>query len=169
MKPTYERVSRRGILPLSLTFDHVGPMAQTVRDTALVFNVMTGLDGYVPPGAVDIRGLRIGLAQNFYFGRVDLEVAGAVRNAVQTAAALGARIVETPVPDIAALNVVGRVLQLAEATAVFRKYHLTRRADFGDDVLALLDQGRLISGADYVDAQRLRRIFVDEFRKVSKK
>ena len=166
LKPTYERVSRRGVLPLSLTFDHVGPMTRTVRDAAVAFQAMVeNPSAYVPPAQVNIRGMRIGLPENFYFERLDLEVAGAVRTAVQTAAALGARIVDVRVPDIAALNVVGRMLQLPEATAVFRRY-LDRRSDFGADVLALLDQGRLISGTDYLDAQRLRRIFVAEFAKL---
>jgi aspartyl-tRNA(Asn)/glutamyl-tRNA(Gln) amidotransferase subunit A len=166
LKPTWERVSRRGVLPLSLTFDHVGPLTRTVRDTTVFFHAIAEApSGYVPPAQVDIRGLRIGLPENFYFDRLDLEVAGAVRNAVQTAAALGARIVNVRVPDIAALNVIGRVLQLAEAVSIFRPY-LDRRSDFGADVLALLDQGRLISAADYLDAQRLRRIFIRDFAKV---
>ncbi len=166
LKPTYERVSRHGVLPLSLTFDHVGPLARTVRDAAVSFHAMVeNPSGYVPPPNVDIRGVRIGLPVNFYFDRIDIEVAGAVRTAIQTAAALGARIVEVRVPDMDALNVVGRVLQLAEAVAILRP-HLDRRADFGADVLALLDQGRLIAASDYLDAQRLRRIFAGEFARL---
>jgi aspartyl-tRNA(Asn)/glutamyl-tRNA(Gln) amidotransferase subunit A len=109
--------------------------------------------------------LRIGLPQNFYFDRLDVEVGVAVRGAVQTAAALGARIVDLRVPDIDALNTVARVLLLVEAVSNLGPY-LARRADFGADVLALLDQGRLISGADYADAQRLRRMFIGEFSKL---
>jgi aspartyl-tRNA(Asn)/glutamyl-tRNA(Gln) amidotransferase subunit A len=214
LKPTYERVSRRGVIPLGLTLDHIGPMARTVRDVAVSFNAMLrapsrhgdlptpsrhgdlptpsrhgdlptpsrhgdlptpsrqGGDqtsapqtGYVPPAHVDIRGLRIGLPENFYFDRLDLDVAGAVRHAVQTAAALGARIVDVRVPDMDALNTVGRVLLLVEAVANLRPY-LNQRDKFGPDVLALLDQGRLLSGADYVDAQRLRRMMVAEFSKL---
>src|SRR5579872_2133942 len=166
LKPTYERVSRRGVLPLGLTLDHVGPITRTVRDAAVAFNAMAIQPSRcVPPAGVDIRGLRIGLPQNYYFDRLDLEVAGAVRGAVQTAAALGARIVEIRVPDIEGLNTVARVLLLVEAVSNLRPY-LDRRGDFGADVLALLDQGRLISAADYADAQRLRRIFVREFSKL---
>ncbi len=169
LKPTYERVSRSGVIPLGMTLDHIGPMARTVRDVAVSFHAMldTGSDqtGYVPPAHVDVRGLRIGLPENFYFDRLDLDVAAAVRNAVQTAAALGARIVDVRVPDIDALNTVGRVLLLVEAVSNLRP-HLHRRQDFGADVLALLDQGRLLSGADYVDAQRLRRMLVVEFSKL---
>jgi aspartyl-tRNA(Asn)/glutamyl-tRNA(Gln) amidotransferase subunit A len=154
------------VLPLGLTLDHIGPIARTVRDVAVSFNAMAEHpSGYVPPAIVGISGLRIGLPGNYYFDRLDLEVAGAVRTAVQTAAALGARIVDVRVPDIDALNTVGRVLLLAEAVANLRP-HLDRRGDFGADVLALLDQGRMVSAADYLDAQRLRRILIHEFSKL---
>jgi aspartyl-tRNA(Asn)/glutamyl-tRNA(Gln) amidotransferase subunit A len=166
LKPTYGRVSTKGVIPLGITLDHIGPMTRYVRDAAAAFNAMLDQPGgYVPPAVVDIRGLRIGLPENFYFDRLDLDVAGAVRNAVQTLAALGARIVDVRVPDIDALNTVGRIVLLVEAVANLRA-HLHRRADFGADVLALLDQGRLLSGADYVDAQRLRKILVGEFSKL---
>ena len=166
LKPTYERVSRRGVIPLGLTLDHVGPITRTVRDAAAAFQAMAAKpSGFVPAATVDIRGLRIGLPQNYYFDRLDLEVAGAVRGAVQTAAALGAKIVDVRVPDIEGLNTVARVLLLVEAVSNLGP-HLGRRADFGADVLALLDQGRCISGADYADAQRLRRMFIREFSKL---
>ena len=163
LKPAYERVSRRGVIPLGLTLDHIGPMTRTVRDSAVSFHAMAdNPSGYVPPAQVDIRGLRIGLPENYYFDRLDVEVAAAVRTAVQSAAAMGARILDIRVPDIDAINTVGRILLLVEAVSNLRPY-LARRADFGPDVLTLLDQGRLISGADYTDAQRLRRIYIREF------
>jgi aspartyl-tRNA(Asn)/glutamyl-tRNA(Gln) amidotransferase subunit A len=168
LKPTYERVSRAGVMPLSFTLDHVGPMARTVRDVAVAFHAMAENPGplvSLPGAGGDLRGVRIGLPENFFFDRLDLEVAGSVRRAVQTAAALGARVVEVRVPDMEALNVVARVIQLGEAASVFLPY-LDRREDFGADVLALLTQGRFISATDYVDAQRLRKILVTEFRKL---
>jgi aspartyl-tRNA(Asn)/glutamyl-tRNA(Gln) amidotransferase subunit A len=166
LKPTYEAVSRKGVLPLGLTLDHIGPIASTVRDVAVSYNAMAVKpSGYVPPAQVDIRGLRIGLPQNFFFDRLDLDLAAAVRKAVQSAAALGARIVEVRLPDMDAINVVARTILLVEASAVHLP-NLHRRAEYGADVLALLDQGRLISGTDYVDAQRLRRIQIREFSKL---
>jgi aspartyl-tRNA(Asn)/glutamyl-tRNA(Gln) amidotransferase subunit A len=166
LKPTYERVSRRGVLPLGLTLDHIGPMARTVRDCAAAFQAMAVKpSSYVPGAHVEIKGLRVGLPENYYLERLDPEVSEAVRGAVQTAAALGARIVDVRVPDIDAINVVGRVLLLVEAVSTLGPY-LGRRADFGADVLALLDQGRLISGAEYADAQRLRRMQIAEFSKL---
>jgi aspartyl-tRNA(Asn)/glutamyl-tRNA(Gln) amidotransferase subunit A len=141
-------------------------MTRTVRDAAVAFQAMAEEpSGYVPGENVEIRGLRIGLPQNYYFEKLDLEVAGAVRTAVQTAAALGARLVDVRVPDIDAINMVGRILLLVEAVSNLGP-HLGRRGDFGADVLTLLDQGRLISGRDYADAQRLRRIQIREFSKL---
>lgn len=167
LKPTFGLISKRGVMPLGWTMDHMGPITRTVRDAAVSFHAMAGLpSGYVPPKNVDIRGLRIGLPVNYYFEKLDLEVAESVRTAVQTAAALGARIVDVRVPDVDALNVVGRMLLLAEATSVHRENLLHRRADIGADVVTLLDQGRLIRGSDYVDAQRLRRIYIREFSKL---
>src|SRR5487761_2601114 len=166
LKPAFGLISKRGVMPLGWTMDHMGPITKTVRDTAVSFHAMAGMTGgYVPPPHADIRGLRIGLPLNYYFDHVDMEVAQSVRTAVQTAAALGARIVDIKVPDIDGLNVVGRVLLLAEASSVNRP-NLHRRDEFGADVLTLLDQGRLIRGADYVDAQRLRRIYIRDFSKL---
>jgi aspartyl-tRNA(Asn)/glutamyl-tRNA(Gln) amidotransferase subunit A len=166
LKPTYERVSRRGVLPLGLTLDHIGPMTRTVRDCAIAFQAMaTKPSGYVPGPHADIKGLRVGLPENYYLERLDPELAEAVRRGVQTAAALGALIVELRVPDIDEINVVGRVLLLVEAVSNLGP-HLERRSDFGADVLALLDQGRMVSGAEYADAQRLRRMQIREFSKL---
>ena len=110
LKPTYECVSRRGVLPLGLTLDHIGPMARTVRDCNAAFQAMASKPSQYDPGMhVEIKGLRVGLPENYYLERLDPEVAEAVRRAMQTAAALGARIVEVRVPDIEAINVVGRV------------------------------------------------------------
>ncbi|MBZ5604076.1 MAG: amidase [Acidobacteriia bacterium] len=166
LKPTYERVSRRGVIPLGLTLDHVGPIARSVRDAAVTFQAMAlKPSGYVPPANAALRGIRIGLPQNYYFDRLDLEVAGAVRAAVQTAAAIGGKIIDVRVPDIDGLNTVARMVLLVEAVSNLGPY-LSRRGDFGSDVLALLDQGRLISAADYADAQRLRRMFIGEFARL---
>jgi len=166
LKPTFGLISKRGVMPLGWTMDHMGPLAKTVRDTAVSFHAMAGAkSGYVPPPQVDIKGLRIGLPQNYYLERIDVEVGLAVRKAIQTAAALGAQIVDVTIPDIDALNVIGRVLLLVEASSVHRG-NLHRRDAFGPDVMTLLDQGRLIRAADYVDAQRLRRIYQRDFSKL---
>ena len=174
LKPTYGRVSRYGAMPLAFSLDHMGPLTRSVRDAGAVLNVIAGYDprdetssrrpveNYVPDVEPPMRGLRIGLPENFFFARLDPDVDAAVRAAFQKAAAQGAEIVPLHVPDMAAINTVARVILLAEATAVLEP-HLERRDAIGPDVLALLDQGRLVPATDYINAQRLRRAMQLEF------
>jgi aspartyl-tRNA(Asn)/glutamyl-tRNA(Gln) amidotransferase subunit A len=177
LKPTYGRVSRYGVLPLGYSLDHVGPLTRSVRDAAIVLNAIAGHDrrdetssrrpvvDYVPDDGCSIRGLRVGLPQNFYFERLDGDVESSVRGAVARAESLGAVVKPIQVPDIAALNAVARLILLAEASAVMEPCTEPRQS-FGPDVLALLDQGRLLPATDYVNAQRLRRKMRREFEKL---
>jgi aspartyl-tRNA(Asn)/glutamyl-tRNA(Gln) amidotransferase subunit A len=175
LKPTFGRVSKRGVMPLGYTLDHMGPLAATVRDCGLVLEAIAGYDRrdpscarepvqkYTPGEGCSISGLRVGMPENFFLERLDPEVDVAVRAAFFRAESLGAKIVPVRVPDIAALNAVGRVILLAEASAVLERYVTTRRGDIGPDVLSLIDQGRLIPATDYIQAQRLRTGMRREF------
>ncbi len=176
LKPTYGLVSTYGIQPLGLTLDHAGPMAQTVADVALMLDAVAGFDARDPasvnrprtshaPRQLDFRVLRIGMPRNFYFDVIAPETQAAILDAAQRMASLGAKIVSVGLPDMEALNTVARTILLAEATAVYRR-RMARRDLFGDDVFALLEQGLLITGPDYVDAQRLRLPLCREFRAV---
>jgi len=173
LKPTYERVSRKGIMPLGLTFDHAGLLARTVRDVALGFNLVAKhSSGYVPAAHADhhgmsLGGMRIGVPENFFVERIAPEVMLSFRAAVQTAAALGAHVTEIRLPDAEALNVVGRLAQLAEVSSLLARY-LDRRAEIGPDVLVLLEQGRLIPATDYLNAQRVRTVLARAFSKIWK-
>jgi aspartyl-tRNA(Asn)/glutamyl-tRNA(Gln) amidotransferase subunit A len=177
LKPTFGRVSRYGAMPLGFSLDHVGPLTRTVRDAALALQAIAGHDprdpsssrapvpDYMPPEHIQLSGVRIGLPENFYFDRVDPEVRDAVQRAARVAAEAGAEIVPLRVPDIEALNTVGRVILLSEASALYERY-MDQRDLFGADVLALLDQGRLLKATDYVNAQRVRRSLAREFSAV---
>jgi aspartyl-tRNA(Asn)/glutamyl-tRNA(Gln) amidotransferase subunit A len=174
LKPTYGRVSRYGAMPLAYSLDHMGPLARSVRDAAMVLNGIAGYDrrdptssrhpvvDYIPEDGCSIRGLRVGFPGNFYFEHLDEGVERWVRGVLARAQSLGAVVKAVRVPDIAALNTAGRVIQLAEASAVAEP-HLEHREKFGPDVLALLDQGRLVPATDYINAQRLRRKLSGEF------
>ena len=176
LKPTYGRVSRYGALPLAWSLDHMGPLTRSVRDAAVALNAIAGYDrrdpagsrhpvvDYVPDAGCSVRGIRIGFAASF-FESVSGDVEMSVRGAMAHAASLGAEVKPVKLPDLAALNTVGRVILMAEASAVMEPYR-DRRADFGADVLALLDQGRCIPATDYINAQRLRRALRREFAKV---
>ncbi len=177
LKPTSGRVSRYGVMPLDFSLDHMGPMTRTVRDAALMLNAIAGPDArddtcsprpiedYSPPGSIFLKGKRIGWPENFYFEVVEDSVRKACESAAERAKDLGAEIVPVRVPDILAMNTVARIILMSEASATFDSF-MARRDDFGADVLALLDQGRLLSATDYINAQRLRRGMQREFSKL---
>ncbi len=179
LKPTYGRVSRFGVLPLGFSLDHAGPLTRSVRDAALTLNVIAGHDprdpgssrrpvvDFLPDEDCSIRGLRIGFPERFFFEHLHEDVESAVRGALARAGSLGAVIKPVQLPDMAALNAIARIVLLSEASAVFEP-HMENRAQFGSDVLALLDQGRLVPATDYVNAQRLRRKMRREFDQVWK-
>jgi aspartyl-tRNA(Asn)/glutamyl-tRNA(Gln) amidotransferase subunit A len=176
LKPTYGRVSRYGVMPLAWSLDHVGPLTRSVRDAAVTLNAIAGYDrrdptcsrhpviDYVPDEGCSVRGIRIGFAPAF-FERLHGDVELCIRGAMARAASLGAEVKPVALPDLAALNAVGRVILMAEASAVMEPYR-ERRESFSPDVLALLDQGKVISAIDYINAQRLRGALRREFRKV---
>jgi aspartyl-tRNA(Asn)/glutamyl-tRNA(Gln) amidotransferase subunit A len=179
LKPTYGRVSRYGVLPLGYSLDHMGPLTRSVRDAAIFLNAIAGRDkrdetssrrpvtDFVPEEGCSLRGMRIGFPENFYFERIDADVESSVRGAIARAASMGAELKPVWVPDIAALNAVGQVTLLSEASAILEP-HLESRNHFGADVLSRLDQGRLIPATDYINAQRMRRRLRAEFEKLWK-
>ncbi|MSV34248.1 MAG: amidase [Bryobacterales bacterium] len=166
LKPTFGLVSVKGVLPLGFSQDHVGPITRTVRDAALAFQAMVEEpSGYIPGDAPDPGGLRIGYPTNFFRDRVDPQVESAVQSAILTMAGRKARVIEIAVPDMEALRAAAATCLLVEAAAALRPY-FERRADFGADVLALLDQGQVIPGIDYIEAQRTRRRIGRQFAKL---
>jgi aspartyl-tRNA(Asn)/glutamyl-tRNA(Gln) amidotransferase subunit A len=177
LKPTFGRVSKFGCMPLGLSLDHMGPLTMTVRDAAITLNAIAGHDprdpntsarpveDYLPRESPSLAGVRIGWPMNFYLDALDSEVRIAVGRARSIAESLGATMVNVRVPDIAALNTLSRVILMSEASAVLERY-MGDRSKFGSDVLALLDQGRLLPATDYVNAQRARRVMQQEFQQL---
>jgi aspartyl-tRNA(Asn)/glutamyl-tRNA(Gln) amidotransferase subunit A len=119
----------------------------------------------VPAHDCSIGGVRLGVPTAYFFDRLDGDIEQAVRGSIARAESLGASVIPVPLPDMNTLNVIGQILLLSEAAAVYEK-HLQNRDGFGSDVLALLDQGRLIPATDYINAQRLRRKAQIEFHKI---
>ena len=115
LKPTYGRVSRYGVLTFADSLDHVGPMARSVEDVAIMFDAMTGHDpndptslDVPPPNAArevgrDIRGMRIGIDRKYAMEGVDRGDAAALDGALEALAGLGAQIVDVRVPDLSSL------------------------------------------------------------------
>jgi aspartyl-tRNA(Asn)/glutamyl-tRNA(Gln) amidotransferase subunit A len=178
-KPTYGRVSRYGVFPLSFSLDHIGPLGSRVEDCAFAMAEIAGHDPHdsasspvpVPdfyqPAPKRLDGLRFGIPKNFYFDRVDREVGQAIQSAVLQVRRLGAEAIEIDLPDIAELNSTARFIQWGESASVFEPFR--DPGLFGTDVWALIEEGRLVSAADYVTAQRLRSLFRRQFDEIWQK
>lgn len=171
MKPTYGRVSRRGVFPLAFTLDHVGPMTRTVADNALLLGVIAGHDP-LDPGSVarkaenfgrglrkGLKGLRIGYVRHFH--ETDLpahpEMAAALDAAAKLMAKEGAKIVDVTLPPLGEFSSVNRAILTAEAAAIHEPWLRERPADYANVTRRRLLPGMFMSAADYVQAQRRRR------------
>jgi aspartyl-tRNA(Asn)/glutamyl-tRNA(Gln) amidotransferase subunit A len=174
LKPTYGRVSRHGVFPLSWSLDHVGPMTRTVMDAALMLQAIAGHDSQdattrtavVPDFAAaltgNIQGVRLGIPQEFFFEQLDAEVGNAVRAAIQSLERAGARIEEVSLPLSKFAGAAGRIISLTESAEVHAKFLQTRLSDYSPDVRAGFLAGQLILGRHYVRAQRVRGLIRQE-------
>jgi aspartyl-tRNA(Asn)/glutamyl-tRNA(Gln) amidotransferase subunit A len=168
IKPTYGRVSRHGITPLSWSLDHAGPMAKTVEDTALLLHAMAGYDASDPGSArrpvpdygaalsEDVRGLRLGIPREYFYDALDPEVESAVRQAIAMVKRLGATIHEVSWPSLRYATLAALILVLAEASAFHAAWIRTRAHDYHPDIALRLKWGLLLPASAYLKAQRLR-------------
>jgi aspartyl-tRNA(Asn)/glutamyl-tRNA(Gln) amidotransferase subunit A len=170
LKPTYGRVSRHGVLPLSWSLDHVGPMTRTARDAALVLRAIAGHDrrdattrtapvpDYAAAVTGEIEGVRLGVPREFFFEDLDRDVETAVRQALRALEGLGARIEEVSMPLVKYAPSAGRIIALTEAAAVHEPHLRQRAADYAPDVRAASLLGQFVLGKHYVKAQRVRSL-----------
>jgi len=168
LKPTYGMVGRGGIVPLSWSHDHAGPIARTVADCALLLAAVAGPDERDPascgapapapsPGRwQDATGLRIGVPVNFFFEGADPEIETAVREAIGTLVSLGAKAVEVTVPQMELTLPVVLMSSLVEGAAYHRHSLMDGGELLGAEVRMLLKAGALLFGTEYTDARRVR-------------
>ena len=175
LKPTYGRISRYGVYPLSWSLDHPGPMAKTAADIALAMNVLAGHDhrdpgtsqapvpDYVRALRGDLEGLRVGVPRGFYFDRLAPEVRVNVKKAIHDLEQLGASVQSISIPHLKEAAIATSVIIFAEMAAALEKWNVTRSADLGADVRARLTQGAAIPTTLYLKAQRFRRMIQEDF------
>jgi aspartyl-tRNA(Asn)/glutamyl-tRNA(Gln) amidotransferase subunit A len=170
IKPTYGRVSRTGALTLSWSLDHVGPLARTVDDAALLLSALAGPDPRDPttlgrpPLPVpllraddEVGSLRVGVLRAAPFAPLEPDVESALDDAVAALGAEGVQIEETALPELERSLPAEFAIVAAEA-ASYHETRLARAGDLiGDDVRGLLETGLLLPASLYLRAQRTRR------------
>jgi aspartyl-tRNA(Asn)/glutamyl-tRNA(Gln) amidotransferase subunit A len=177
LKPTTGRVSRHGVVPMSSTFDNVGPMTRTVEDCALMLGAMAGhdpldpmsLDVAVPDFTLGIesgvKGIRIGVERGYFFNsKVTDEVRKAAESALHLLAGEGAEVVEITIPELQLAVPIAMPPILADTTAYHRTW-LRQKADrYEAPTRVMIELGELIPATHYVTAQRARRVLRDRVR-----
>ena len=183
LKATYGRVSRFGVVTLSWSQDHAGPMTRTVEDTAFMLQAIAGHDPRDPTSSrapvpdysrslrEDIRGVKIGLPRHYFFDddpSVSREVVAKVEQAVAVLEELGAHVEEVTLPSLDYVRAANSVIMVSEAFAYHEPNLKTRPQDFGQIVRGRFRIGGLMSASDYLQAQRVRAWARRDFAEVMK-
>jgi len=173
VKPTFGCVSRDAVIPLSWSLDHVGPITRTVADAALVLRVITnvatasspscnvGWPDYAQSTSGDVAGLRIAVLRGLA-DPVDPEVAAAFDIAISTFVELGMEIEVVSLPSAQHSAGIASAVLFPEALAYHQRNLRERQHEFAADVRDRLAQASLVSGVDYVNGQRARRVLMAE-------
>jgi aspartyl-tRNA(Asn)/glutamyl-tRNA(Gln) amidotransferase subunit A len=179
IKPTYGRVSRYGVVPLSWSLDHAGPMARSVEDCAILLQAIAGCD---PKDAASanvsvpdlrselkngIKGLRVGVPRVNWFNEnkgTDPETEAIFDNALKTLESLGSVVVEIDGQPFSVARKANQTILTAEAYAYHEKRFQEAPEKFGSSVRRRMLEGAFLSAADYITALRARTVLNEQIR-----
>jgi aspartyl-tRNA(Asn)/glutamyl-tRNA(Gln) amidotransferase subunit A len=191
LKPTYGRVSCYGIIPLSWSLDHAGPLGRTAEDCALIFDAIAGYDPRDPNsvsgpplspgrttatlisgaegrGALSLQGLRIGVPQEEFVAPLDPAVRASWRAALHVLEEEGAEIIDVELPHPTMEQY--RTIQRPEATLAHMQKGWFDKLDlYGESVQASLLKGKQIPAVDFLNALHERRIFSGNLRAIMRR
>ncbi|MCX8132716.1 MAG: amidase [Roseococcus sp.] len=159
LKPSYDLVPRAGVFPLAFSLDHVGPLTRTVRDAALMLNVMSGhREDYTRELGLGLRGLRIGFVRHFHERDMPAhpEMAASLEAAAALMAAEGAALREVTLPPLAEFAAVNRTILAAESSVIHEEWLRTRPQDYAAVTRRRLLPGLLLPAVDHMHAMRRR-------------
>jgi aspartyl-tRNA(Asn)/glutamyl-tRNA(Gln) amidotransferase subunit A len=171
IKPTYGLVSRAGVAPAAFSLDHIGPMAWSAEDCAIMLQVLAGHDPGDPASAnrpvpyysaligFSLKGVKIGVIRHFH--ETDHPVAPATQQGIDNALTvfrdLGAEVSDVMLSPLQDWHACGSLISITERAAAYEEWSRTRLGDFGERVQRRLMLGAMVSGVDYVQAVRRRR------------
>jgi aspartyl-tRNA(Asn)/glutamyl-tRNA(Gln) amidotransferase subunit A len=184
LKPTYGRVSRYGVIPLSWSLDHCGPLTWTVEDCAYMLQAIAGHDPKDPTTSrapvpdysrslkEDIKGLVVGIPSHYFFtskNGTDAETISIVKKAVTQLEEMGAKVQDVKIPSLEHVNASNFVIIAAEGFTYHRHNLQSQPQNYGDNFVDRIHLGGVFTAADYVQAQRARSCLTREFAQVLQK
>ena len=171
LKPTWSRVSRYGVFPLSETLDHIGPLARTVEDAAAVLGAIAGRDPLDPTSSPldvpdylqgirwGVKNVRIGIDRKYAFAGVDAQIRKAIERALAALKTAGATIVPFKMPAADAALAAWGPLCSADAALAHSATYPSKKRGYSDIFGGFLATGRSLSALDYSRAEIARREF----------
>ena len=170
LKPTFGRISRRGVIPVAESLDTMGHFARTVEDAAILLQIMAGRDRLDPASSPrpvesyapveDAAGLRIGIVGGFFERNAAPEAWSAMTRFADLMASEGARVESVDISaDFDAMLRAHRVLMTTEAADVHRDWFAARADEYSPNVRQVIEDGLGASAADYLGAKRVQREF----------
>jgi aspartyl-tRNA(Asn)/glutamyl-tRNA(Gln) amidotransferase subunit A len=178
LKATYGRVSRTGVMPLSWTLDHAGPMTRSALDAALALQVMAGYDPKDPNSmnvpvpdyleSIDqgVKGMRVGVPKDWFFDVCDPQIAEATHEAIQELERAGATIKEFGLPSTKQVQL--HAIELTVVYAEMSSLHsptFSRLEEYGPEYQKLLTRGQFVHAADYLHCLRARHLVQLDFER----
>lgn len=167
LRPTVGRISGSGALPVSPSFDTLGPLARRVSDVARIFAAIAGHDP-TDPMSIDrpvpnflatlnepVKNLRVGIMRRWFFDDLDPDIAAAMEQAIEVFRSLGVEFVDIDLvdPEHAQQNLSFTMIP-ADAMALHEERIAARESDYGADVLMRMRLGEKVSGVQYARAMR---------------
>lgn len=168
LKPTYGLVSRRGVLPLAWSLDHVGPMTMQVEDIALSLGIIAGQDSqdltsadpkvedYITQLKGDLKGIVVGLPTTFFYENLRADIKETIFKAIKGLEALGARVREIEIPGIIEADHAAFTVLFCEASSCLETHARNRPRDVSEEVMSSVRLGMSIPATRYIHALRMR-------------
>jgi aspartyl-tRNA(Asn)/glutamyl-tRNA(Gln) amidotransferase subunit A len=162
LKPALGEIPTDGIVPLSTTMDHVGPICRSVEDAAIVYDALRGEPAEPSTPPREARGLRLGVLRGYFTAVLDAAVADAFERACARLQDAGVELEDAEVPHAADVPPVYLHIVLAEAAAYHARTLENRADDYTPNVRLRFEMGRYVLAEDYVRAMRGRALLASE-------
>lgn len=162
LKPTIGDIPTDGVVPLSGTLDHLGPMCRSVEDAALVYRALCGLPSPTPTSGRTCGGLRLGVLRGYFTALLDADVESSVEQTYERLREAGVELREVSVAHAAEIASVYTLIALSEAAVHHAKTLEHRGDEYTMNVRLRLEMGRYILAEDYLRAQRGRDVLTRE-------
>ena len=162
LKPAFGEIPIDGVVPLSGTLDHVGPLCRSVEDAAILHQMLAGVSTPAPVTRRELRGLRLGIPRTYFLAALDTEIGARFDEGCTRLATAGAILDDVSIPHAADAPAIYLHLALPEAAACHARTLEKQPEEYTPNVRLRLEMARYIMGEDYVRALRGRDVLIRE-------